>query len=126
MSHFTTIKAKIYDKGTLIDVLREMGYKILDNNILHGYNGEKFNVAFQIELDSYNIGFRKVNDCYEIVADWYGVRGVNPKDFTRDLTQRYALKTITDELQRGRLRRYRIVSKQTDENNTIKLVLRGS
>lgn len=125
MSHFTKVQIKIYNREALEDILKEMCYTISNKKTLIGYRGAKSEVDFQIELaNSYNIGFKKVDDHYEIVADWYGVKNINSAIFLRELKQKYALKIIKTELNKGNLRKYRIVS-QDKKGNTIKLVLRG-
>jgi len=125
MSHFTKVQIKIYDKEALEEILKEMGYTISNSKFLIGYNGSKTKVDFQIKLiNSYNIGFKKVDNHYEIVADWYGVKNINQTNFLRELKQKYALNIIKKELKKGNLRKYRIVS-NNNNGKTIKLVLRG-
>ncbi len=47
---------------------------------MKGFGGQKSPVDIRIKLPlSYDIGLRKKGSTYEIVADWFGVRGINQK-----------------------------------------------
>ena len=70
---------------------------------------------------SYDIGLRKKENSYEIVADWFGVRGINQKEFTQRLMQRYAYHATRAKLeQQG----FNMVEEKVEETGQIRIVLR--
>jgi len=46
-----------------------------------------------------DIGFRRTDSGYEVVADWWGVRGLEQKEFLRQLNHRYAYHAARAKLQ---------------------------
>jgi len=101
LSHVTRIKTQIVEKEQLLSALEDLGYRYEEGDlVLSSVGGEKTNVQIKVLLRmSFDIGFRKTPQGYEIVADWWGVRGVNQKDFTTHLLQRYAYHTTRAKLE---------------------------
>jgi len=124
MSHFTKIKTKIYEIEILKTALNNLGYKFSENvSSVRGYQGRATNVDLLINLkSSYDIGFhRTIDGSYEIVADWYGVKGVMKESFISNLMQTYSLELIKQEMEK---KGYYIVEKTKMKDNTLKVVVR--
>lgn len=47
----------------------------------------------------YDVGFRKSSDGYEVVADWWGVKGIRQKEFVQQVSQRYGYHAARDKLE---------------------------
>ncbi len=124
MSHFTRLKIRLKDKAALIAALEQMGYTVSDSpGAIRGFGGAKHRVDFKFRpsRSSYEIGFQATPDGYEIVADWWGVRGLKANEFTRQLTQRYA--TILAR-QRLEAQGFTLAGEEVDEKGCIHLRLR--
>lgn len=124
MSHFTKIKTKIYEIEILKTALNNLGYKFSENvSSVRGYRGRTTNVDLLINLkSSYDIGFhRTIDESYEIVADWYGVKEVTKESFISNLMQTYSLELIKQEMEK---KGYYIVEKTKMKDNTLKVVVR--
>ena len=91
MSHKTPVQVNIDNERALIQALEEMGYEA---------RVEKHELkAFQWKMDcdvsvikdgkQLNLGFKKVDNHYEMEADWWGT-GINPKDFQEQLNQKHS------------------------------------
>lgn len=123
MSHFTRIQTKIVDRASLSMAIQDLGFVFEEGNIsLSGYGGQSIPVDILIRLpNSYGIGFRFNGDAYEIVTDWYGVRGVNREEFITKLTQRYAYHVTKTKLEE---QGFALVEEQTLEDGQVHLLLR--
>lgn len=121
MSHFTTIKTQIFEKNTLLEVLKKLNYEISYDKSLIGYRGQKFNVEFQMKLEGkYNIGFVKNSKAYDIVGDVYFIP--NSKEIIGKIKQLYSKKIVVRNI---RKLGYNLVEEKTNNNtNTIQLVMR--
>lgn len=123
MSHFSQIKTKMVDREFVIKALEDMGlsYQEGEQEVM-GFMHQKTPVDIRIALPlSYDIGLRKHAGGYEIVADWFGVRGVNQKDFTERLNQRYAYHTARAKLeQQG----FTMAEEKVEQTGEIRIVLR--
>jgi hypothetical protein len=123
MSHFTTIKTKLAEKELLLQALKDLGYTPeLDSKEVRGFGGKKTPVEIRVPTGrmSYAIGFRKIGDCYEVVADWWGVRSVKQEDFLARLTQRYAYRATRRSLE---AQGFTIAEEKVGEDQQIHLVL---
>ena len=134
MSHFTTIRTRIHDAEILKGCLREMGYRgDEEKRTLEGDRGSR-PVEFGVTVGKgYGIGFVKGEvGNYEIVADWWGVRGASERTFRKDLEarfeaierqvrQEYALAKTIEEVKRAG---FVIVGRKVLEDKTVKLVVR--
>jgi hypothetical protein len=124
MSHFSRIRTQMVVKDYIFKALTDLGFSFEEGEELEvrGFGGNKSRVDIKIPLKlSYDLGLRKQGDNYEIVADWFGVRGVNQQDFTQRLNQRYAYHAARGKLeQQG----FNLVEEKVEETGQIRLVLR--
>jgi hypothetical protein len=123
MSHFSKIKTQFVEKEFLLKALKDLGYEYEEGEqTINGFGGNKAKVDILIRLRlSYDIGFRKNGDSYEIIADWWGVHGVKQKEFTEKLLQRYAYHATCAKLE---AQGFSIVNEETSEKGKIHMVLR--
>jgi hypothetical protein len=123
MSHITRIKTKIIDRDFLLQSLLDLGYAYEEGDLeLVGFGGKKANVSIKVNLRmSQDIGFMKVGDSYELIADWSGVRHLKKKDFTRQLFQRYAYIAARTKLE---AQGFTLVTEEIEQKGQIRLVLR--
>ena len=111
MSHISRIKTQIVEKTLLLKALQDLEYPVADE-------GETVKVLIRF---SYPIHFERRGQTYEIVADWWGVRGVKRKEFADAVAQRYAYHATRAKLeQQG----FTLVEEQTGEKGQIRMVLR--
>ncbi len=124
MSHFTRIKTQMVEQEYLTQALTDLNYSWEVGNVqIRGYAGRRTPVEIKIPTQNrkYDIGFQKVGDAYEIVADWWGIRDINRTQFQQQLTQRYAYHAARAKLaQQG----FSLVSEDVQEGEQIRLVLR--
>ena len=134
MSHFSTIKTQIRNREYLIEALKKLSYNVqVGNYSCRGYGGNTTPVEILIKLSNtdYNIGFRKSGDFYELVADWYGITGVQGDTLISSLQseitkienkikQEYAYTTTLGKL---RKKGFSII-KETREQGEIRIQLR--
>lgn len=123
MSHFSRINTKMEDKKYVLMALKDLGFTYeLGDEKVRGFSGQSIKVDIRIPLKlSYDIGLVKRGKTYEIVADWFGVRGINQKDFTQKLMQRYAYYATRDKLEE---QGFAMVEEKVEETGQIRLVLR--
>jgi hypothetical protein len=82
--------------------LTDLGYLFEEGNVsIRGFLGQQTSAELRIpgRLWSYDIGFRKQASGYVVVADWWGVRGINKKTFLKQVTQRYSYHAARDKLE---------------------------
>lgn len=123
MSHFSRIQTQMVDKEFVIKALQDLGFAFQEGEQqVNGFGGQKTAVDIRIPLKfSYDIGLAKRGSSYEIIADWYGVRGLNQKDFSQKLTQRYAYHATRAKLEK---QGFAMVEEKVEETGQIRLVLR--
>jgi hypothetical protein len=123
MSHFSRLKTQMVEKEYLLKALDDLGYSPEETNAtVSGFQGEQTPVDIRIPMKiGYDIGFRKVRDRYEIIADWWGVVGLKQKEFTNTLLQRYAYHATLAKLES---QGFTLVSEETGDRDQIRLVLR--
>ncbi len=95
MSHFTTIKVELKNGEVLGQALRELGYKVEQNGVVRGYQGDKTEAEYVIRRSNgYDLGFRRDgDDHYVLVADFWGAR-INPSQFVNQVQQKYTHKLL--------------------------------
>jgi hypothetical protein len=122
MSHFSRLKTQIVEKEYLLKALSDLGYQYEEGDLnVRGFNGNQAKVEVVIHRPlSYDIGFRRAGDNYEIVADWFGVRGLKQKDFANQVMQRYAYHVTREKLE---AQGFSLVEEGT-EKGQVRLVLR--
>jgi len=78
MSHFTKLdKANIIDKDAFLKACKDLGIvKVIHNAEIKDFYGGKTKVDVAASIGNYSIGLQKRADgMYDMVADWWGVRG---------------------------------------------------
>ena len=129
MSHFSKVATQFRDRELLTQCLIGMGYTIRTDGIVQGYRGVE-RADFSVETgNGYGIGFRlNSQGTYDIVADWWGVRGANEKDLPGRLKkevgkiqQKYAEKTVMEETAREG---FSVVERVEEEDGTIRILVR--
>jgi hypothetical protein len=129
MSHFSRLKTKIKNKEILLQCLTEMGYQVTEGGTIKGYAGQQ-TVDLSIQVGrGYGIGFVMNNDgYYEMVADWWGVKGAAPNELLTALQgrinriqQAYAMKTVLSQTES---QGFNLVEKIEERDGSIRLVVR--
>ena len=122
MSHFTRIKTQIVDKEYLLKALDELGYEYETGSVeVRGLAGERTRAEVKVKLGlGREIGFRRVSGTYDVVADTWGL-GINLKDFSQKVTQRYAYHTTIARLQ---AQGFDLVGEEQAQDGQIRLTLR--
>lgn len=123
MSHFSRIRTQIVEKDHLLQAIKDLGFNYEEGELkVHGFAGQQQPAEIVIRLPlSYDIGFRKNGEFYEIVTDWFGVRGIKLEEFTSKLTQRYAYHVTRVKLES---QGFSLVEEQVQETGQIRLLLR--
>jgi hypothetical protein len=123
MSHFSRINTKMDEKKFVLMALQDLGFSFEEGEQqVRGFSGQAMQVDIRVPLKlSYDIGLRKNGKSYEIIADWFGVRGINQKDFSQKLMQRYAYHATREKLEdQG----FAMVEEKVEETGQIRIVLR--
>ena len=99
MSHFSTVKTELRDRGSLLKALSDLGPTPSEGSQpVRGYRGQTVTCEVAIPCsEGGDIGFLLNPDtgCYELVADLDLWRQPVPVErFLAQLSQRYALRTI--------------------------------
>lgn len=132
MSHISKIDTKIKDLRMLKKALEVLGmeYVQAQNNqtiTLLGYGKDETieNCVFEIKTGSkYSIGIRKIENNYEVVADWWAIEtftGQKQEDIMNKITRQYAYETIIDKVKNMG---YSVVQEEEDTKNNIHLTVR--
>lgn len=94
MSHFSKITTRIVNKQYLIDALKRLNYDLEVGQLkCRGYNGNQSDVEILIKLtnNNYNLGFRRSGEFYELIADWYGIKGISSNSLISSLEREITL-----------------------------------
>ena len=124
MSHFTRIKTQMIEQEYITRALSDLGYQWEQGELkVKGFAGARAHVAIKVKLpsSSHEIGFRKSGEAFEIIADWWGVRGVSREKFRQQVSQRYAYHAARAKLEN---QGFVLVSEETQEEGRLHLVLR--
>ena len=124
MSHFSRIKTQMKDKDLVLKTLSDLGFQYETGEGLNvrGFLGAGMPVDVRIKFqNSYDIGLRETEHGYEVVADWYGVKGITEKALTERLNQRYAYNATRSRLEE---QGFDMVEEEVEETGQIRLVLR--
>lgn len=122
MSHFTHLKTKMTEKTFLKQALQDLGLKYHEGDLeIRGHDGQRARVELKVRLSGHDIGFVKVGDAYELVADWMVAAGFKREQFLHRLTQRYAYHATRAKLEE---QGFSLASEEVEENGEIRLVLR--
>ena len=126
MSHFSKIQTAMSDPKYLRPALADLGFQYEESEEgtleVVGFGRQRQPVNFRVKLPlSGDVGLRKRGPNYEIVADWFTVRGMNEKDFTQKLSQRYAYHATRDKMtSQG----FDMVEETVEETGQIRIVMR--
>jgi|MudIll2142460700_1097286.scaffolds.fasta_scaffold1010069_2 hypothetical protein len=124
MSHFTRLKTQIVEKEYLLKALKDLGYQAEEGELyVHAVGQSKQQVEIKVHLGllGREVGFRKSGDTYDIIADWWGLRGNTRQEFQDKLAQRYAYHAAIARLQE---QGFALVTDETQENGQVHLTLR--
>lgn len=126
MSHFTTIRTQLVEAVHLEKALVDLGHTVEQGPVaVKGYLGNTTRADLKIGTAdrNYDIGFRRTGSTYELVADWWGIRGIHQESFVRQLTQRYAYHAAQEALL---AEGFSLVEEEQQQDGTLHLVLRRS
>jgi hypothetical protein len=92
LSHISRFQTQMMQKEYVLQALKDLGYNYEEGEFkVSGFGSERAVAQIKISLRlSNDIGLRETPEGYQIIADWFGVHGINQKDFTQKLMQRYA------------------------------------
>ncbi len=120
MSHFTTLQVQIKDADLLEETLKELGYTVQRDASLRGYLWNRTRADLVIrQKNGFDIGFRRNEDHYELVADLWGAN-IDQETFLKPILQRYAHKSL---LRSARQQGYAIEAEEHLEDGTIRVVV---
>lgn len=125
MSHFSRLATRMVAREFITAALEDLGYEFEVGNLhIRGFGGRRTPVDIRIRTKNpgHDIGFRRVGDTYEIVADWWGIGEISEERFAAAVTQRYAYRAARDALERDQ--DFSLVSETVDDEGRIHLVLR--
>jgi nitrogen regulatory protein PII len=123
MSHFTNVQVQIKSAKDIMECLTELGYQIINAKTVNGYGKIKEMVDFAVKTEGYDIGFRRNNEgVFDIVADWWGVKGVTEKEFVSNLCIAYAEKKVRSFAQR---KGFRLIEESVESGKQFLLVKRS-
>lgn len=123
MSHFSQIKTQIRNLDSLKDALTDLGIDWKEGSkAVRGYRGQTHTAEIAIEQENgYDIGFRWNGQEYELVADLqYWQQNVSVEGFLRQITQRYAYRTVVKETARAG---FAVAEQQNNKDGSIRLVV---
>lgn len=124
MSHFTKLKTEMVEKQYLLAALKDLEYQYEEGDVeISGWRGAKQRAEVKVRTSNagFDIGFRKNGNCYEMIADWYGIRGISKKSLAEQLNQRYAYHATKAKLES---QGFTLVNEELEEDGQIHLVLR--
>lgn len=124
MSHFTSLKTRIVSKEHLRKALEDLDIVYEEGKLeVRGYQGIRTEVEIRIPSSNpdYDLGFRKRDETYELVADWYGITDINRQEFLGKVTQRYAYLAAKEQLES---QDFTVVEEEVLADNTIRITVR--
>ena len=124
MSHFTSIKTKLYDRATIEKSLSDLNIECeTEVNKVRGYkNQEEFAEIVIRQNNNHDIGFKWNGKEYELVTDlmfWDQKYSVNK--FLNQVNQRYAFNLITKVSEE---QSFQYVEAENQQDGSIRLLLR--
>jgi hypothetical protein len=124
VSHFTAVRTQIVEHDFLTRALTDLNLKFeVGKTEIRGFAGRTTSVDVRIFTDnpSYDIGLRRSAAGFELVADWWGIRGMHQKEFLAKLTQRYAYHATCEKL---KSQGFELVRDEVNNEGRIHLLLR--
>ena len=124
MSHFTSIKTKLYDRATIEKSLSDLNIEWeTEVNKVRGYKNQEEVAEIVIrQSNNHDIGFKWNGSEYELVTDlmfWDQKYSVNK--FLNQVNQRYAFNLITKVSED---QSFQYVEAENQEDGSIRLLLR--
>ncbi|MFN6340742.1 MAG: DUF1257 domain-containing protein [Cyanobacteriota bacterium] len=125
MSHFSTVKTELRDRGSLLQALTDLGHAPSEGaGQVRGYRGQTMTcevVVANAEGGDIGFAFNADSGCFELVTDLDLWRQPVPVErFLAQLTQRYALRGILAATEQEGFQ----VAEQTNQlDGTIELVV---
>lgn len=123
MSHFSQIKTQIRNLDSLQEALTDLAIDWKSGSRpVRGYRGQTHEAEVTIEQENgYDIGFRWNGQEYELVADLqYWQQDLSVDGFLRQVTQRYAYRTVMKETARAG---FQVAEQQQNPDGSIRLVV---
>ena len=124
MSHFTSIKTKLYNRETIETSLSDLNINWEANaNVVRGYKNKKESADIVIrQNNNHDIGFKWNGKEYELVTDlmfWNQEYSINK--FLNQVNQRYAFNLITKVSEE---QSFQYVEAENQQDGSIRLLLR--
>ena len=124
MSHFTSIKTKLYDRSTIEKSLSDLNIRWeTTSKTVRGYNNQEESAEIVIrQKNNHDIGFKWNGKEYELVTDlmfWDQKYSVNK--FLNQVNQRYAFNLITKVSEE---QSFQYVEAENQQDGSIRLLLR--
>jgi hypothetical protein len=112
------------EKEYLLKALTDLSLQYEEGNVeIGGWGGQRRRVEVKVPTRNrgYDIGFSKSGDAYEMIADWWGIKDVNQRQLTQQLSQRYAYHAAKAKLEgQG----FALVNEESQADGRIHMVLR--
>jgi len=124
MSHFTSIKTKLYNREIIEKSLSDLNINWEANaNVVRGYNNKKESADIVIrQNNNHDIGFKWNGKEYELVTDlmfWNQEYSINK--FLNQVNQRYAFNLITKLSEE---QNFQYIEAESQQDGSIRLLLR--
>jgi predicted Mrr-cat superfamily restriction endonuclease len=129
MSHFSRLKTQFRHREVLIQCLVDLGHTVETDTTIQGHEG-KHSVDIAVKTRSgYGIGFvQNADGTYDIVADWWGVKGIGQKRIAIELKKQaetiqkeYVKKMVLTETAKDG---FNLVSETEEADGTLRIVVR--
>ena len=119
MSHFSKIKTKLTDRGTLLKALLVLGEKVdVNQELVNPIGHDHDKVLCEVTIGT-DIGFRRnTSGTYELVTDiqtWS--RSIPPKRFIDKVAQEYAITTVLDN------KDFQVESRKKNLDGSVEIVM---
>jgi hypothetical protein len=120
MSHFSTVRVQIKQGEVLHETLLDLGYTIAQNTEVRGYQGKTTIADYVVrQSNGYDLGFRRVAEEYELVADFWGAK-IDQKQFINAVTQKYAHKLL---LKTTLAQGFNVEAEEVMQDGTVRVVV---
>lgn len=99
MSHFVNYQMELKEEKSLIAALEDLDYAISRNTHIAGWGNKSRRVELAAKIgNKQHIGFNRVGDNYEAVADWMYI----PAGERERIQQNYSKHEVIDALRKSR------------------------
>ncbi|BAC91746.1 DUF1257 domain-containing protein [Gloeobacter violaceus] len=120
MSHFTTVRLELKNRAVLKATLEQLGFTVALDAAVRGYKGETTRADLVVRRPGgYDIGFRRVGDHLEMVADFWGV-GSSAERLLAPIRQRYARNVL---IETAAAQGFTVESEQVGEAGEVRVVI---